>query len=522
MVVKDNNNNKDEKKESIGKKFGLWIARIIVMVLFLYLAAVLFNYFPLLPIYGATYLPLDNRLFKDFNTVDDQQPPAPPAPSAPPAPLAVVKQSGGGASSPWGGNITDLIKLYINVWNELKSNKDMKFNLEGNKADKTVGDLIQSENKKLGNKTQLNAEDTTISKIINNMLRNPATMKTIRDTMSKKSKHFFASIPITAALLKIAEFAGVAYINNDGNVIEGTNYGIPKTVKFHNPEKKELSIAKLFVEQEGGNFVHKTVYDVNKFCTKNMIFWYLKQFVVLVGSTIAAIFMWPIYYLHEVEIVQEAPMGETGKVEPCQGNSKGKALQIIILILGLLFMVYNAYARCYSFTESFVTIFKSGKLGKTWSDIILWVSIVGGIVVGVIGFFLFRNYEGVRETASAALKNGEKAGSKISSMLSQPLLRGLIDHYGLVKSMFISLIGAVLLGSIWSMSLTGGWPLLAIFAFFFPIAGLILIYLTQSEMLTLFSKSSLPSDQKAAQLDLNAENSNNSSNKQELSQIVKS
>lgn len=470
MVVKDNNNdNKDEKKESIGKKIGLWIARIIVMILFLYLAAVLFNYLPLLPIYGATYLPLDKTLFKSFYKTSDQDVLV----------HALKNQSGGAGDDTFlGGNITDLIDLYKNVWKELCKKNGMKFNLLGKEPDKTV--------EKLTNGQDNNKKNKIISDIIKNMLRNPATMKTIRDTMSKKSKHFFASIPITAALLKIAEFSGVADIDRDGAVVKGSNFGLSEDRKFTNNEKKSMSVALLEVEQKGGIFSEKTVYDVNKFCTKNMIFWYLKQFFVLIATTISAIFMWPIYYLHEVEIVQGAPLSETGKVEPCSENSGGKALQIIILILGLLFMVYNAYARCYSLTESLVTIFKSGKIGKTWSNIILWISISGGIGVGIIGFALYKYFENGKAEAIGELKNGNKAGSRFPSMLSQPLLRGLIDHYGLLKSALICLVGAVILGSIWSMSLTGSWPMLAIFAFFFPIAGLILIYLTQSEMATIF------------------------------------
>lgn len=476
MVVKDNDN-KDEKKENIGKNIGLWISRIIVMILFLYLAAILFNYFPLLPIYGATYLPLDNKLFKAFNETNSDNKQKLNSKTE-----TNLIQNGGGSSLLWGGNITDLIQLYINVYKELDNNKDIKFNLEGGTPDKTVGELI--------NTSKNTSKNVIISNIIKNMLRNPTTMKTIRDTMSKKSKHFFASIPITTALLKIAEFSGVANIDKSGNIIEGTNFGSLSDNKFNNPEGKEQSIASIIIENDE-NLNDQIVYDVNKFCTKNMILWYLKQFFVLVGSTIGAIFMWPIYYLHEVDIVQKAPVSETGNIEPCQGESKGKALQIIILIIGLIFMIYNAYARCYSFTESIVYIFKTKKLEKTLSNIILWVSIVGGIIVGIIGFFLFRNYETVRTNISASLKNkSQKVNQQISSMLSQPILRGLIDHYGLVKSAIICVIGSIILGSIWSMSLTGSWTLLAIFAFFFPIAGLILIYLTQSEILTLFSNSS--------------------------------
>lgn len=529
MVVK-NRENPEKKDESKGKKFGLWIARIIVMFLFLYLAAVLFNYLPLLPIYGATYLPLDNRLFKAFN--ENSSTSESPIPQGPNRGVnnknnknngvemtSLKSQTGGGSSSPWGGNISDLIDLYKNVWKELKENKDMKFNLIGGTPNKTVGDLIANEKKNRSSntgdktrfKTQINAEDTTISNIIKNMLRNPATMKTIRDQMSKKSKHFFASIPITGALLKIAEFAGIAEIDANGLIKDDTNLGIYKGEKFKNPENKELSIAQLEVEQEGGTFAIKNVYDVNKFCTKNMLFWYLKQFFVLIGTTIGAIFMWPIYYLHEVEIIQGATVSETGKVEACNSGSGGKALYIIILILGLLFIAYNAYARCFSFFESFITIFKTG---KTVNEIVLWISIIAGIGVSVIGFFLYKNFEQERVVASTLLKSSKKAGSQIPSMLSHQLLRGLIDHYGLIKSVIICFIGSVLLGSIWSMSLTGDWPLLAIFAFFFPIAGLILIYLTKSEMATLFiekvnisTNSSKTKNNEALPFDLNDEHS---------------
>lgn len=507
MVVKNNEDNKDDKKESIGKKIGLWVARLIVMILLLYLAAILFNYLPLLPIYGATYLPLDSRFFKDFNKEGISSQLSQPSNETNGEQMLSI-QSGGGDNSPWGGNITDLIDLYKNIWNELKKDKDMKFNLEGDKPNKTVNDLIQIEKskRKKNNQSTLNAEDTTISNIIKNILRNPSTMKTIRDTMSKKSKHFFAAIPITSALLKIAEFSGITSIDKDGKVVKGTNYGISATETFNNPEKKELSIANLLIEESNGSFITKTVYDVNKFCNKNMIIWYLKQFFVLVGYTISAIFMWPIYYLHEVNIIQSAPTSETGKVEPCQGSSKGRALQIIILIFGLLFMIYNAYARCYSFTESIVSIFKTGKLGKRWSDIILWISIAVGVVIGVIGLILFKNYEEARKLTSKILKGGEKAGSKINSMLSQPLLRGLIDHYGLVKSAFICFIGAIILGSIWSMSLTGSWILLAVFSFFFPICGLILIYLTKSEMSNIFSNNSVTDGDKSKSKDLGINN----------------
>lgn len=496
MVVK----NKDEikpKKENIGQKIGLWIARIIVLILFLYLAGILFNYFPLLPVYGATYLPLDRKLFKGFFPAQSE------TNTAAGEVTSSAEQTGGAdqVNSPWGGNITDLIDLYRNVWDELKKNEDMKFNLTGGTANKTVGDLISAEKTRRGElNLKISAEDTVLSDIIKNMLRNPATMSTIRDRLSKKSKHFFASIPITAALLKIAEFTGITEINASGGVVDNTNLGIGKNSVYLNPEKKRLSIAELCIEQDGGEFASKTVYDVNKLCTKSMIFWYLKQFAVVVGSTLGAIFMWPIYYLHEVEIVQEARLSETGKVEPCNSGGSGKALYIIILILGLLFMAYNAYARFYSFFDSLISIFMTE---KTVNDIVLWGSIASGVGIAALGFVFYRNFAAARAKASEVLNTGKRAGSQIMSVLSQPLLRGLIDHYGLIKSAFICLVGAVILGSIWSMTLTGSWPLLAIVAFFFPIAGLILIYLTQSEMATLFEGASLTKDHKTESFNFN-------------------
>lgn len=426
--------NEELKKDSIVKKIAQFIARIVVLMLLFYLAAVLFNYFPFLPIYGATYLPK-----KDKNYFE--------------------------------GNITDLIKFYKLVYN----------NLTG--VITPVGTVpmfqLKDDPKKLFNLESVDKSKRGpyATKIIKSMLNNQDNLEKVRDIMSGKEKHFFASIPITTALLKISEFNGVFTIDSEGSSKDciGNLPNQTKGDKFENELKKDIKAAILEVE-EGDKFVQKIVYDVNSYNDKEKITWYVKQFFTLIGTSISAMFMWPVYYLHETNIVQNMSKTETGNVEKCKETTSGNIMTIIMIFLLVAFIAYNAYSRGYALLKSITVMFFNNT--PKW---VLWGSIgVGAFFALLSGFMIIKYREDI------PVKKGDRYLSKITSVLSQPTLRGLITHFGLIKSFVVCIIGGIILGTLWNVSFTSGWITLSVVSFMFPLAGLILVYLTNTEMTDLF------------------------------------
>lgn len=425
MVVSiQEKDNEQLRKDSTGKKIAQWIARIVVLMLLFYLAAVLFNCFPLLPIYGATYLSKKGKEYLE-------------------------------------GNISDLIKFYKLVYDNLTG--------EITPAGKVPQFQLGNNSNKLVSPTKQNA-----SQIIKSMLNNQNNLEKVRDVMSGKEKHFFASIPITTALLKISEFDGIFTIGADYKPKDCIG-NKPKGDKFENELKKDIKAAILEVEEDN-EFKKKIVYDVNSYCNKEKIIWYIKQFFTLIGTSIGAMFMWPVYYLHETNIVQNTTKTETGQVVPCKSTNGGKVMTIIMILLAVAFIGYNAYSRGYAFLESITVMF--AKSTPKW---VLWLSIAIGVLFATFGGFMISNYR-----KDTPVKKGDRYLSQIPSVLSQPTLRGLITHFGLIKSFVVCIIGGIILGTLWNVSFTAGWMTLSVISFMFPLAGLILVYLTNTEMTDLF------------------------------------